>query len=84
MVDNDYGENNLQTPEFITSAAQHICKEHGIGKAVEFLGWATSGLNPVQLFSVCEGKAELEKDREGNINVRWLESETDSAEDSDT
>jgi len=74
----------LRTPEFISDAAVYICQEHGIIKATEFLSNATNGLNPVQLFAVCEKKARLKKNLVGEIYVEWLESESDTTDNFDT
>jgi len=68
---------NLRNPDFVSDAAVHICKEHGIIKAVDFLSHATNGLNPVQLFAVCEDKAKLKENTKGEIYVEWTEREVD-------
>jgi len=63
------------TPEFISDAAVHINGEHGIAKAVDFLANCVQGLNPVQLFAVCEGKARLRRNPKGEIYVEWREED---------
>lgn len=59
------------SPKFITEASQFINRKHGLPKAINFLSKVTTGLNPVELFGVCDGKAYLDKDLNGRVVVKW-------------